>query len=205
MIIFDELRVTNDGEYLIIDARVREEFRNKGVKIIDVVVGNQNTYRNGESNGVHINLDLNMAENSGEDIKRVYLKLSAFDLTDFQYDDPKKEVDLKEDLIYVYIETTPYTGTDTCNMPCDMIQTLNIGVTLYMSYIYNTFLTYMNDLNRQTCEAKVPQGLIDMLLKFTALTTAIDSKHFDKANEFFNKWFTGRNIFKSNSNCGCNG
>lgn len=205
MVIFDELRVTNDGEYLIIDARVREEFRNKGVKIIDVVVGNQNTYRNGESNGVHINLDLNMAENSGEDVKRVYLKLSAFDLTDFQYDDPKKEVDLKEDLIYVYIETTPYTGTDTCNMPCDMIQTLNIGVTLYMGYIYNNFLTYMNDLNRQTCEAKVPQGLIDMLLKFTALTTAVDSKHFDKANEFFNKWFTGRNIFKSNSNCGCNG
>lgn len=205
MVIFDELRVTNDGEYLIIDARIREEFRNKGVKIIDVVVGNQNTYRNGESNGVHINLDLNMAENSGEDIKRVYLKLSAFDLTDFQYDDPKKEVDLKEDLIYVYIETTPYTGTDTCNMPCDMTQTLNIGVTLYMGYIYNNFLTYMNDLNRQTCEAKVPQGLIDMLLKFTALTTAVDSKHFDKANEFFNKWFTGRNIFKSNSNCGCNG
>lgn len=205
MVVFNELRITNDGEYLIIDARIRNESIYSNIEIKKVTVGTHKTYEEGASNGKEIPIStLNQATNDTR-VKRVYFRLSKLDLTDFSSYEESNEIDLEKDLIYVYIDTNSYDNPDCPDLPCDLTKSHHIGVTMYMGGFYNDFMSYMNELNKSSCEAKVPQGLIDMLLKFTALTTAIDSKHFIKANEFFNKWFTGKHMFNSNSNCGCNG
>lgn len=200
MIVFDELRITNDGEYLIIDARVRKEDIYSEVTIKSVTVGTHKNYSEGESKGTVINFNL---LNQYNDDRRILLKLGNSDLNPIAIEGEKNYINLKEDLIYIYVDTYPLNTN--CDLPCDMMQTHNIGVTLYMGNMYNTFMEHMNELNMRSCDNNVPQNLIDLILRYTALTTALDSKHFIKANEFYEKWFTDDryNIFKSN--CGCNG
>lgn len=201
MIVFDELRITNDGEYLIIDVRVRKERIYSGVNIKSITVGTHKNYIEGDSQGTSIDF---MSLNEYTDNNRhVLLRLSNFDLNPVANKEDKNYIDLKEDLVYVYVDTTPLQTE--CDLPCDMMQTHNIGVTLYMGNIYNTFMQYMNELNNKSCDNQVPQNLIDLILRYTALTTALDSKHFIKANEFYTKWFTGDDCNIPKSNCGCNG
>ena len=201
MITFDELRVTNDGEYLVIDVRVRKEKIYSSVNIKSIVVGTHKNYVEGESNGTVI--DFTSLNEYSDNNRHILLRLSNLDLNPIAKKGQKDYIDLKEDLIYVYVDTTSLQTE--CDLPCDMMQAHNIGVTLYMGNIYNTFMQYMDELNGKFCSNQVPQNLIDLILRYTALTTALDSKHFIKANEFYTKWFTGDKCNVPKSNCGCNG
>lgn len=204
MIVFDELRITNDGEYLIIDARVRSEDLYKDVHITKVVVGNHRKYTEGDSIGKEIDFT-NLTLSKDDPTRHIFLRLSILDLANKFYDDTEDNIDLKKDLIYIYIDTTPLDNRDCPNLPCDLMQTHNIGVTMYMAPFYNEFMNNMNSLLCTSCDNQIPQNLIDLILRYTALTTAIDSKHFVKANELFSKWFSTNCTFVLNSNCGCNG
>lgn len=204
MVVIRELRVTNDGEYLIIDARVRKESIYKDVTLVKVTIGTHKNYTERIATGKVFNVDSSFNE-ANNNSKQVFMRLKQSDLNGILEENDKDYIDLKKDLIYVYIETTPLNNENCPSLPCDLMQTLTVGVTTYMGNIYNTFMNYMRELSNTTCENKFPQGLIDLILRYTALTTAIDSKHFIKANEFYTKWFTGNNINNSNSNCGCNG
>lgn len=201
MVVFDELRITNDGECLVIDVRIRKESIYSNVSITNIVIGTHKNYGEGESKGTTIDFtSLNQYE---DDNRHVLLRLYNYDLNPIAEEKDKDYIDLKKDLIYVYVDTTPLQTE--CDLPCDMMQTHNIGVTLYMGDIYNTFMQYMNELNNKSCDNQVPQNLIDLILEYTALTTALDSKHFIKANEFYAKWFASDRCNIPKSNCGCNG
>lgn len=203
MIIFDELRITNDGEYLVIDARVRKEKIYKNVTIKEVWIGTHKNYSENGATGIQIPLTLSETTDPS---KRILMRLSSLDINSRPHKEID-EVDLKKDLIYVYIETTPLEDIDNCpSLPCDMMSTHNIGVTMYMSNFYNTFMNYIKEIECiNNCEGRVPQNLIDFILRYITLTTAIDSKHFIKANELFEKWFSGKYNININSSCGCNG
>lgn len=206
MIIFDELRVTNDGEYLIIDARVRKEKVYKDVKIKSVLIGTHKNYVERTATGLTVDITNEYVNESDDFDKRVFLRLSSLDIN--MNASEGNEVDLKKDLIYVYIETSDDVALENCPMlPCDMTQTLNIGVTMYMGNIYNTFMNNIKEIENagSSCHNKTPQNLIDFILKYITLVTAVDSKHFIKANELFEKWFSGGVFSSNNSNCGCNG
>lgn len=201
MVVFDELRITNDGEYLIIDVRIRKENIYSSVNITSIVVGTHKNYTEGESKGTTINFtSLNQYTDNN---RHVLLRLSNYDLNPTATEGTKDYINLKKDLIYVYVDTTPLNTQ--CDLPCDMMQVHNIGATLYMSNIYNAFMQQMNEFNNKSCSNQVPQNLIDLILRYTALTTALDSKHFIKANDFYNKWFTDTDYNTFKSDCGCNG
>jgi len=205
MIVFDELRVTNDAQTLVIDVRIRKEEIYKDVHITNIVVGTHKTYKEGSLNGEGTTIPFNILNKYTDSNDHVLLRLENYDLNPVAKKDSKEYIDLEKDLIYVYVNTTPLNNSNCPSLPCDMMQTHNIGVTLYMGNIYNLFMRYMNELNNKSCDNQVPQNLIDLILRYTALTTAIDSKHFIKANEFYTKWFSGDKFNMTESNCGCHG
>jgi intergrase/recombinase len=59
-------------------------------------------------------------------------------------------------------------------------------------------------MNYTAC-CKIPSGLIDIILKFKAITVSIDARHYLQAIRYFKMWFTKTEKFKTQSNCSCHG
>lgn len=208
MVIFRELRITNTEHRLIIDAQVRTDSIYSDVGIIKVTVGTQKDYEEGVINGVDVTkyisnedaiayIEDGQTKYKYKNIRLVLDELAIVGSTDY-------DIDLEKDLIFIYVETTPFDNPNCPNLPCSMINSLTIGVTLNLGIIYNQFMQYIDELNASTCNTKVPQGLIDFILRYDALLLAADSEHYAKAVEFYNKWFSKeKNVLPSN--CGCNG
>lgn len=208
MVVFDELRVTEDG-VLIIDARVRQHIVDRrdlyrDVYITKVTIGNHKLHKDGETNGKVVTItNRNLADNEDpEKPTRVYFKLDNVYLNI----NNKLNIDIMKDLIFVYIETTPYNNPNCPDLSCDLIQTLTTGVTLNLGIIYSQFMKYINELYcNNSCDTKVPQGLMDFMLRYNAMILALDAKHYDTGIKFFDKWFSGSGTTPSKLNCGCHG
>lgn len=68
----------------------------------------------------------------------------------------------------------------------DNITTL--GVTMYMGDFYNEFMKYIGEMGD---DCNIPQNLIDLLLRYAALNTSIDSGHYMKGIEIYKGIFNG--------------
>lgn len=200
MVVFNELRVTEDGQYLIIDARVRKETIYNDVVIQKIVIGTQRNYsednlRSKNLKGITITVD---------NKKELYERFDAGFLN-LKATREEDEVDLKNDLIFVYIVTNNNVDVSQCPvLPCNMTDPVTVGVTMNMANIYNQFMRYIDELNNATSCTKNTAGFTDFILRYNAFLLAIDSKHYTKGIEYFNKWF-GKDKNLRVSNCGCNG
>lgn len=186
MISLQELRITNTGKRLIIGANVRQEVYYKDVYIDKVIIDTEETYSESgpsskpiftkqiEGNNKSINLQLDKSDLNGKD--------------------------LTSHLFFVYIIAR---GTPTSDTPCGMDNINTLGVTMYMGNYYNTFMSYINEMNGNNCT--IPQGLIDLILRYEALNTSIDSDHYIKGIEYFNKWFSKTSPITVPPKCGCYG
>ena len=183
MIVFEELRVTNDGENLIINARVRKEPYYDDVYIDKVTIDTEETYSEG-----------------GLSKKPVY---------QYQVEGNQKEISLivgkgdmlpkpSSHLFFVYVSTKGNPKLDT---PCGMDEQTTLGVTMYMGDFYNEFMKYIGEMGD---DCNIPQNLIDLLLRYAALNTSIDAGHYMKGIEIY-KGLSGGIEHPVKSKCGCHG
>ena len=186
MIVFDELRVTKDAEYLIIDARVRKEDYYKDVYIDKIVIDTEETYSEGgqSSNPVY-------SYSPEGDNKSIRLILNINELQHL--------TSLKNHLLFVYAVAK---GTPASNTPCGLDNINTLGVTTYMGDFYNYFMQNIKEVG-QSCS--VPQNFINALLRWEALNVSIDSGHYTQGIKYFNDWFKDGVKETVNVNCGCNG
>lgn len=185
MIVFDELRVTNFGDRLIVRARVRTESYYTDVYIDKIIVDTEETYtEGGPSNNPVFTKQLDV------DNKEILVQLDKLDLS----------TTLTDHLFFVYIVAK---GTPSSDTPCGMDEVNTLGVTMYMGNYYNTFMSHIKELG-SNCQ--VPQSLINDILKYKALTTSIDAGHYIQGINYFNKWFSGKaNPQLASVDCGCHG
>lgn len=186
MISIQELRVTNTGERLIIGANVRQESYYDNVYIDKVIIDTEETYSDGGPSSKPI-----FTKQFEGNTKTISLQLDKLDLNN---------TDLTSHLFFVYIVAK---GTPAPDTPCSMDNINTLGVTMYMGNYYNTFMGYINEMNGNNCT--IPQGLIDQILRYDALNTSIDSGHYIKGIEYFNKWFSKTSPITVTHNCGCHG
>lgn len=186
MIVFDELRVTNDAEYLIIDARVRKEDYYKDVYIDKIVIDTEETYSESgpSSNPVY-------SYSPKGDNKSIKLILNINELQNL--------TSFKNHLLFVYAVAK---GTPASNTPCGLDNINTLGVTTYMGDFYNYFMQNIKEVG-QSCS--IPQNFIDALLRWEALNVSIDSGHYTQGIKYFNDWFKNSVKETVNVNCGCNG
>ena len=183
MIVFNELRITDDGTKLIVRARVRQEDIYNNVYITGIKLGSGETYTEGDIGGVTRMLDT---------------PAKSIDITITNYEIAlQTSIDFKKDLIFIEVITTGDPTIDCC---CE--DKGNIGVTLYMHNIYSNFLNMIREMGN-TCS--IPDNFINSFLEYKALETAIDSKHYTKGIEYYNKWFKNNNTLAITGGCGCNG
>lgn len=211
MIVFDDLRITKDASALFIKASVSKMhyFDNTQIKYIYVLneemleeIGysvDDITETTIESRLADYKVDAIISE----DGKTAECVISAGTFLNGLLDEnnkPYKYGGLDKHVWFVFVHTNGLKELDT---PCTCTDPV-VGVTMYMGDIYNNFMSYIKELNRNNCQ--IPQGMIDQFLRFKAMNIAFDSGHYTQGIEYFKKWFTGDYVQTSTTaNCGCHG
>ncbi len=205
MVVFDELRVDNKGEYLYISAHLRKDLQDSAVRIEEVWVCDSSNYEEGPIPS--------KAEKVYQYNKAIPNALWSVDLKvspKGTYNDQGYLINTYDNLgttfsgklLFVYVVVL---GIDELASPCGCASNPSVGVALDMGIVYSQFMQYIKELAcSNKCNSKMPQGFTDFILRFNALLLAMDSKHYKKGIEFFNKWFSGK-VNEVKSNCGCNG
>lgn len=215
MLEFRELRVTPDGNHLIIDVAVREHSYYKNVFIDSIIIDTQDTYiQNGPSskpvyqykveeeevqnlyvlpeecscNPVLIDEDKSYCFTYGyEERRHVRLMLST------------KDIPLNN-MLFVYAIAK---GTPSPDTPCGFDNAIVMQTVVDLYPFYQNTLCFLKELDNG-CE--VPKGFTDMILRLKALELCIRTGNYPQAIKYWKKFFSNNNrVVVTTSNCKCNG
>ena len=213
MVDFNELRVSPDRKNLIIDVSIKDLSYYENVYIDSIIIDTQDTYiPSGPSNSPIFTYEVvsnvtpvyslpdcgcgqvqdyidkeNCFETSNNEEKRVRLEL----------DNTALDNHLKGNLFFVYVITK---GTPASDTPCNMDNTINLGVTADTYPIYTNMLNSLKEL--ESCET--PKLFTDAFLRFKAFKLSIKTGQYSQIINYWNKYFKSLDI-PNNINCSCNG
>lgn len=179
MIVIDQFRISDDGMTLYLDAHV-----NKASYFDNVYIG-----------GVTIVTDGQMKEFCLNAVDEAYIYKETYDTKGNAGKDRRKEIhlvlcpqvfnerfdgkNLSDNLFFVFIEATGMPSADT---PCRLDEQYTIGVTFDYAMLLQKALGYLKELG-DSCN--IPMGLIDYILKFHALRSAIETEHWLPAIDYY--------------------
>ena len=213
MVDFNELRVSPDRKNLIIDVSIKDLSYYENVYIDSIIIDTQDTYiPSGPSNSPIFTYEVvsnvtsvyslhdcgcnqvqdyidkeNCFETSNNEEKRVRLELDNTALNNH----------LKGNLFFVYVITK---GTPSSDTPCNMDNTINLGVTADTYPIYINMLNSLKEL--ESCST--PKLFTDAFLRFKAFELSIKTGQYSQIINYWNKYFKSLDI-PNNTNCSCNG
>lgn len=206
MIIFDQLRISDDGRKMYINAHVNKAdyFDNAYIDSITIMTSDKVL----ETAPGTPTSDYIYTKKIEGNKKGINLVLTANDFTRTWEKDPKampfKQGDMSRTLFFVYIKCK-WEGTPGECIPCTLDEETTLGVTFDENMLYQRVMDYTKDL---LDECKVPIAFMDFILLWNAFKASIETEHYIPAIKFFNMLFgivdaSGhKGIIKG---CGCNG
>lgn len=188
MVRYNEIRISNDGQSLLLDIIVAPYAYYERMHISQVCVDTEETFVAGSPSSSAVTVYDNT---ESANVKRKALSLCASDLG----------VDsLSGHLFYVY---TACGGVPDTSIPCMMDLEWTLGVCLDWRKVYNSGMGKIRDLMNTNCA--LPRYFTDWCLKYEAFTVALNSGQYPLANELFTKWFKDSMTTEtSTTDCGCN-
>lgn len=193
MIQYNELQITPDGKYLVIDASVVNSEYFTNMTISEIIIDNQDTYLDsGPSSNPIYNCKISEIESDSniyvnEYKRRIRLILSSEDL----------KIDLNTNLLFVYIIVE---GTPASDTPCGFDNKITLA-SVYNKYpIYKNYIYLLNEFNNQ---CKIPQKLIDAILQYKALTLCLSINNNVTAIDYWKKFYGNTISNISNYKCPC--
>ena len=190
MVHFNELRITSDGQHLIIDVSVLSESYYKNVYIDSIVIDNQDTYVGSgpSSNPVYqysVPDTMSKLTKKYVSYKNVRLDLTPTDLP-------------LNGLLFVYVRTK---GTPAADTPCGLDNMTTLGTVTNMYPFYQQAMNYIGELANN---CSVPQNFTDYILKMKGLELAVRIGNYTDAIKFYNKFFNGKeNTVVRKGGCSC--
>lgn len=193
MILFDQLRITDDGKMLLIDVHVNESDYFKDIYLDKVYI--QTSEQVSEADPLSPGDDCIYQMTVSGNQKGLHLALKA--QTDFD----KVYTTLSDKLLFVYVVCKGVA--DPCT-PCRLDELTTLGVTFDETLFYQQVMQYTREL-ADNCE--IPKDFIDMILLWNGFKAAVDTEHYIPAIDFWKKMFGERGIGKTNAyrtkGCGC--
>lgn len=206
MIIFDQLRISDDGRKMYINAHVNKAdyFDNAYIDSITIMTSDKVLET---APGTPTSDYIYTKKIEGNE-KEINLVLTANDFTRTWERDSKampfKQGDMSRTLFFVYIKCK-WEGTPGECIPCTLDEETTLGVTFDENILYQRVMDYTKDL---LDECKIPIAFMDFILLWNAFKASIETEHYIPAIKFFNMLFgivdaSGhKGIIKG---CGCNG
>ena len=204
MVLFDQLRISDDGQRLYINVHVNKADYFKNMYIDSVVIMAADKVSE-TAPGTPTSDYVYKKEIEGN-TKELDLVLTPLDLTKSWETDPKaiifNRADMSNTLFFVYIKCKGTPGECT---PCRLDEETTLGVVFDENVLYQRVMDYTKEL---VADCSVPTEFTDFILLWNAFKAAIETEHYVAAIKFYNKLFGivrdsyNNTIIKT---CGCNG
>lgn len=201
-VIFDQLRISDDGSKMYVNAHVNKAsfFDNVYIDSITIMTSDRVSET---APGTPTEGYIYYQKIDGNE-KELNLVLTPTDFIRKWESDPKamafKRSDMSNTLFFVYIKTK--NAPDVCT-PCLLDEETNLAVTFDENILYQRVMDYTKDLVK---DCAVPTGFIDFILLWNAFKASIETEHFVAAIKFFNILFgTMDGRITDIKDCGCHG
>lgn len=197
MLHWNELRITPDNKYLIIDVSVDNDSYYDNIVLDSIVIDTQDTYvLNGPSSNPIYTFNVDDSHNElhyqtyvNEEGRHIRLTLNHQNLN----------TTLDGNMFFVYAIAT---GTPAPDTPCGFDSNQIMGTVVNLYPIYQNIMCYIKKLNNK-CE--VPKEFIDMILRLKSVELCVRTGNYPQAIKYWNKFFSTQNYKVPNYNCGCYG
>lgn len=203
MIIFDQLRISDDGKRMYINAHVNKADYFNDIYIDSIVI--QTADKVSETDPGLPTSDYVYIKKAEENAKELNLVLEASDLSRSWESDPKAIAfgrgDMSKTLFFVYIKCKGTPGSCT---PCRLDEETTLGVVFDENVLHQRVMDYTKEL---VADCNVPTAFIDFILLWNAFKSAIETEHYIPAIKFFNMMFeeVGKSCqSRTIKTCGCN-
>lgn len=204
MIIFDQLRISDDGKRMYINAHVNKADYFKDIYIDSIVI--QTADRVSETDPGLPTSDYVYIKKAEENAKELNLVLEASDLSRSWESDPNAIAfgrgDMSKTLFFVYIKCKGTPGSCT---PCRLDEETTLGVVFDENVLHQRVMDYTKEL---VADCSVPSAFIDFILLWNAFKSAIETEHYIPAIKFYNMMFdeVGKSCqSRTIKTCRCNG
>lgn len=205
MIIFDQLRISDDGKRMYINAHVNnaDYFENIFIESVTIMTADKVL----ETAPGTPTEDYIFKETYEDNRKEVALVLTAHDFTKSwetdPYSIPFKDREMSSTLFFVYIKCKegPLVGCP----PCTLDELTTLGVVFDETLLYQRVMDYTREL---ADDCKVSQGFADFILLWNAFKASVETEHFIPAIKYFNMLFGnygGKTGYVGRKGCGCHG
>lgn len=204
MIIFDQLRISDDGKRMYINAHVNKADYFNNIYIDSIVI--QTADKVSETDPGLPTSDYVYIKKAEENAKELNLVLEASDLSRSWESDPNAiafcKGDMSNTLFFVYIKCKGTPGSCT---PCRLDEETTLGVVFDENVLHQKVMDYTKEL---VTDCSVPSAFIDFILLWNAFKSAIETEHYIPAIKFYNMMFDEvRKSCQSRTikTCRCNG
>lgn len=204
MIIFDQLRISDDGKRMYINAHVNKADYFKDIYIDSIVI--QTADKVSETDPGLPTSDYVYIKKAEENAKELNLVLEASDLSKSWESDSNAIAfgrgDMSNTLFFVYIKCKGTPGSCT---PCRLDEETTLGVVFDENVLHQKVMDYTKEL---VTDCSVPSAFIDFILLWNAFKSAIETEHYIPAIKFYNMMFdeVGKSCqSRTIKTCRCNG
>ena len=229
MVIYDQLRVSDDGKQLFVDAHINtvENFDHIYMDNITIYaagcqsdappeVPSDNSsyiYRqklDGELRELHLMIDELILKKAQDNVvKNPDGSISIRDNTKPYATEELGARNFSSHLFFVIIQCAENGEANPCFicLPCSMQDMNNLAVTFDENLLYQQVMDYSKEL---LSDCTVPQGFTDFILLWNAFKAAVETEHYIPALKFFKMLFCkgrgkGRVVNGKSKGCGCRG
>ena len=204
MIIFDQLRISDDGKRIYINAHVNKADYFKDIYIDSIII--QTADKVSETDPGLPTSDYVYIKKAEENAKELNLVLEASDLSRSWESDPNAIAfgrgDMSKTLFFVYIKCKGTPGSCT---PCRLDEETTLGVVFDENVLHQKVMDYTKEL---VADCSVPSAFINFILLWNAFKSAIETEHYIPAIKFYNMLFdeVGKSCqSRAIKTCRCNG
>lgn len=201
MLIFDQLRISDDGKRMYINIHVNNASYFDNIYLDEITI--MTSDKVSETDPKIPTSDYIYHQVFEGSLKEAALVLTAEDfiksweenLSSMKFS--QKEMSSTLFFVYVKVKGTP----DACT-PCTLDEEVTVGVTFDINVLYQRVMGYTKQL-AQDCS--VNQGFIDFILLWHAFKAAVETEHYIDAIKFFNMLFFKLKGSVYTKGCGCHG
>lgn len=192
MLIFDQLRLSDDATKLYINVHVNKADYFKDIYLDNIKI--MTADKVSETNPEVPTEDCIFTHTFGDNVKEAALVLTVNDFLTL------KQSDMSRTLFFVYVKCK---GTVGACVPCRLDELTTLGVTFDEKLLYQRVMDYTKSL---ADDCKIPVGFTDFILLWNAFKASIETEHYIPAIKFWNQLFdvgtTGNITYKG---CRCHG
>ena len=175
MLIFDQLRLSDDATRLYINVHVNKAGYFKDIYLDNIKI--MTADKVSETNPEVPTEDCIFTHTFGDNVKEAALVLTVNDFPTL------KQSDMSRTLFFVYVKCK---GTVGACVPCRLDELTTLGVTFDEKLLYQRVMDYTKSL---ADDCKIPVGFTNFILLWNAFKASIETEHYIPAIKFWNQLF----------------